>query len=143
VDAELLTLANTGGTALVTLLATDAWEKSKSAAGALWQRVHPERAETVQAELVEARAEVLAARAAGDDAVESELVMEWRRRLRRLLTTDPTVATELRRLLDEELAPALSATGRTWTGNVDMRAEASGNARVYQVGQGNQHITER
>jgi hypothetical protein len=143
VDAELLTLANTAGTTLVTLLATDAWEKSKSAVGALWRRVHPERAEAVQAELVEARAEVLAARADGDDAVGSELVTEWRRRLRRLLTADPTVAAELRRLLDEELTPALSATGQTWAGNVDMRAEASGNARVYQVGQGTQHITER
>jgi len=143
VDAELLTLANTAGTTLVTLLATDAWGKSASAVGDLWRRVHPERAEAVRAELVEARAEVLAAQAAGDGVVESELVAEWRRRLRRLLAADPGVAAELRRVLDEELTPALSASGRNWTGDVDMRAEASGHGRVYQVGQGTQHITEQ
>ncbi|WP_422733080.1 hypothetical protein ACN26Y_18005 [Micromonospora sp. WMMD558] len=142
-DAELLALANTAGATVVTLLATDAWETAKSAVGSLWQRVHPERAEAVQAELVEARAEVVAARAAGHDEVEPELVREWQRRLRRLLAADPSVAAELLRLLDEELTQALPVTGQAWTGDVAMRAEASGHGRVYQVGQGALHVNER
>jgi hypothetical protein len=43
----------------------------------LWRRVHPERAETVQAELEDSRAEVLIARQVGDEEIEQALVGEW------------------------------------------------------------------
>jgi len=143
VDAALAALASTAGTTVVTLLATDAWQRAKAGMGALWRRVYPDRAQVIEAELVEAREEVVAARAAGDDAVEQALVGEWQGRLRRLLAAHPDLAVELRRLLDEELAPALPAGGQSWTGDVDMRAEASGHGRVYQVGQGEMTIGER
>jgi len=39
--------------------------------------VHPERAETVQAELEDSRAEVLIARQVGDEEIEQALVGEW------------------------------------------------------------------
>jgi len=142
-DAELLALANTAGTTVVGLLVTDAWGKAKSAVGVLWQRVHPDRAAAVQAELEEARAEVVAARAAGDETDEPALVVEWQARLRRLLAADPGVAAASRRLLDEELIPALPADTRSWAGDVDIHAKASGHGRTYVVGQGEQHITGR
>ena len=43
----------------------------------MWRRVHPERAETVQAELEDSRAEVLIARQVGDEEIEQALVGEW------------------------------------------------------------------
>ena len=39
--------------------------------------MHPERAETVQAELEDSRAEVLIARQVGDEEIEQALVGEW------------------------------------------------------------------
>jgi hypothetical protein len=42
-------------TTVVKLLATVSWEQAKTVVGGLWLRVHPERAETVQAELAETR----------------------------------------------------------------------------------------
>ncbi|HEY9475860.1 MAG TPA: hypothetical protein VIS06_18660 [Mycobacteriales bacterium] len=141
-DAELVELAGTAGTAIVTLLATDVWERTKTAVGGLWRKVHPDRADTVAAELAEARAELLAARAAGDTQTEHDLVGEWQARLRRLLAADPAVADPLRHLLDE-LRPYLPGGAQVWTGDVRMTAKASGNAQINQLGQGVQHITGR
>lgn len=140
-DAELATLAGTAGTTIVAALVTDTWEKTRTALGALWRRVHPKRAEAVEAELVEARAELLAARAAGDNQVEQELVAEWQSRLRRLLAADPAVAGELRRILGD-LAPTLPA-GQVWTGEANVRATASGHGTNNIVVQGTQNITGR
>lgn len=73
--------------------------------------------------------------AAGDDLgqVQAELTAERCGRLRRLLAADPAIAVEVRRLLDEELGPALSAAypGRP---DIRMNAIASDNGRVYQAG---------
>ncbi|HEX5493982.1 MAG TPA: hypothetical protein VFX70_05325 [Mycobacteriales bacterium] len=151
-DAELVSLSSVAATTVVTLLATDAWERATSALGALWRRVHPDRAGAVEADLADARAELLAARAATDaptrpvgpaGATERALVDEWRVRIGRLLAADPDVAAELCRVLDTDLLPALPAGSGVWTGDVRMTAHAEGNARIYQVGQGTQHITER
>lgn len=91
-DAELATLAGTAGTTIVAAMVTDTWEKTKTAVVGLWHRVHPQRAEGIDAELVEVRRELLAARAAGDGQVERDLVVEWQGRLRRLLAADQDVA---------------------------------------------------
>ena len=135
-------LAASAGTQVVALLATDAWEATKAAVGSVWRRVHPERAELVEAELVEARAEVVAARAAGDMQGEQALAGEWQGRLRRLFAADAEVATELLRALDK-LAGQLPEAERVKIGKIGMSATATSHGRTYQVGQGSQHITER
>jgi len=127
-DAELAALAGTAGSTVVTLLATDAWGKTKTAVGALWRRVHPQRAEVVEAELVEARTELLAARAAGNGQAEQALVGEWQSRIRRLLASDPNVATELREVM-ALLDPAGAQAGKY---AVDLR-----DAKGVQVGDHN------
>jgi hypothetical protein len=142
VEVELTALAVAVGSKVVALLATDAWEATKAAVGSVWRRVHPERAEVVEAELVEARAEVVAARTAGDEQGEQALAGEWQGRLRRLFAADPDAADELRRMLDE-LAGQLPEADRVQVGKIEMSATASGHGRTYQVGQGSQHITER
>ena len=139
---ELVALAVAAGTQVVGLLATDAWEATKAAVGSVWRRVHPERAELVEAELVEARAEVMAARSAGDVQSEQALAGEWQGRLRRLFAADPEAATELLRVLDE-LSGQLPEAERVQIGSITMNATASSHGRTYQVGQGSQHITER
>ncbi|MFC8373806.1 hypothetical protein ACFUIT_38685 [Streptomyces sp. NPDC057239] len=126
----------------MTLLVTDSWARAKASVGALWRHARPEAADVVETELVETRDELLAAQAAGDDATEKALVGDWQRKLRRLLAADPNLASELRRLLDEELTPALEATNQTWSGSVTMSSNVSDNGRNYQVGQGTLNITE-
>lgn len=139
-DAELVALASVAASTVVKLLATDAWEKAKTAIGTLWRRVHPERADAVEAELVETRADILAATESGDEESEQALIGEWQSRLRRLLSANPELAVQLRQVLDEQLIPALPGA-RSWSGSVDLRATASGHGRVYQVGQGELNVS--
>jgi hypothetical protein len=139
VDPELTALTSTAATTVVKLLATTAWEQAKSAIGGLWRRTHPERVETVQAELEDSRTEVLAARQVGNDQVEQALVDEWHGRLRRLVAADPQLVNDLRGVvaqLRSALADADSQEGATIT----MRATTFGNSRVNQAGR-DLHVT--
>ncbi|MCA1675939.1 MAG: hypothetical protein LC799_28455 [Actinobacteria bacterium] len=140
VDLELAALMTTVATTLVRLLTTDGWERAKFAVGALWQRVHPERVETIEAELGETRTAALCARQAGDEQSEQALIGEWHGRLRRLVAVDLSVVDELRRLV-KEWEPSISTSGDTCVGRVDMRARATGHSRVTMAGR-DIHITE-
>ncbi|MDH6128249.1 hypothetical protein [Kitasatospora sp. GP82] len=144
-EPELTTLATTAANAVVRLLATESWELARRTIGRLWQRVHPERAETVTAELDDARAELLAARHDGDEQTvrtEQALVDDWCRRLTRLAHAGgPELVDELRRMIDE-LGPQTPEPDGTGSGDIRMRATASGHGRVYQAGR-DQHIVER
>lgn len=134
-DPEITALAGAAGTAVVSTLATEAWQSVRDGVVALWRRVHPDRAGTVDAVLEETRADVLAARDAGDAEAEQALVGEWQSRLRRLLAADPSLAAELRGLLDE-LEPEAAESGSTIT----MNATASGSSRVIQAAR-DVHVT--
>lgn len=134
-DSELVTQA---ATTLVNLAATTAWEHARTGLAELWRRLRPERADAFDADLDRTRTEVLAARRVGDDLAEQDLIGEWRNQLRRALADDEELAGALRRLLAEELVPAL--TDRE-PGAV-LSARASGRSRIYQAGR-DQHITER
>ncbi|MBT2459665.1 hypothetical protein [Streptomyces sp. ISL-86] len=136
-DPELVALASSAANTVVGLLATDGWEQVRRGVAALWRRVRPEQADIVEAELVEARAELLRAREAGEDQAEQDLTAEWRARLRRLLAADPALERDLRELL-AELRPAEAEGGEIR--RVDMRGTASDNARLYMSG-GDMHIT--
>lgn len=139
-DPEITALAGSAGTTMVTLMATDAWQRARDGMVALWRRVHPDRADAVRAELEATRSDLLAARGAGDSLSEEELRGEWQGRLRRLLISEPQIADELRRLLDE-LSPPGQDTPAPVT-QVKLQARASGHGRVYQAGR-DQHITEK
>ena len=132
-DAELAAMLSQAATTLVQLLTTDGWERAKSAIGSLWERVHPDRVQTLDDELADSRAALLAARDAGDDQAARDLEGEWRGRLSRLVAGDPRVADELPGLL-QELRAALGEPAQEQGGHIDMRARASGHARVYQAG---------
>jgi hypothetical protein len=95
--------------AVVTAMATDGWQQAREAVVKLWRRSRPGHVPAIETDLDETRAEVIAARAAGDRAAEDGLVADWERKLRHLLDADPALGMELRRVLGEELAPLLSA----------------------------------
>jgi hypothetical protein len=133
VDPELVELTSTAAKTVVTLLVTESWTRVTSAVGALWRRVHPDRAETVEAELAETRAELLTARETGDEQAEVALAQEWQGRIRRLIAADPDAIEELRALV-AELGAGQGDTGASQAGRVDMRARATGHGRVYQAG---------
>ncbi|MGV9388509.1 hypothetical protein ACWDQL_05160 [Streptomyces olivaceus] len=127
-DPEMALLAQSAGVTLVTLMTTDAWNRTREGVTSLWRRAQPDRAESVAAELAATREDALAAGEDGGQETLAELHAEWQGRLRRLLAARPGVAAELRGLL-EELDP-----GGTTRPAVTQHASASGRARVYQAG---------
>lgn len=135
-------IAAAAGAALIQAIATDAWEKARDGAVALWRKVRPQQADAVADELAEVRGEVLAARRDGDPDAEQGLVDDWQRKLQRLLRQDPAFADELRRLLDDTLTPLLPPADQQQAGSITMTATAKDNGRVYQSA-GDQHINER
>ncbi|MFB9838762.1 hypothetical protein [Actinoallomurus acaciae] len=129
------------GTAIVGAMATDVWQQARAAVVGLWRRAGSAEAEAVQDELARVRVQVLAARADEDDDAERALAGAWRLRLRDLVHREPASADDLRRVLEEELLPALGAPERERARAVLMNATASGHGRVYQSA-GDQHVNE-
>ncbi|WP_189952153.1 hypothetical protein [Streptomyces alanosinicus] len=138
-DPEVL--AQTAGTTVVALMATDAWQRTREGVVALWRRVRPAQADEVDTALEETREEILTARREGDSAGANDLERDWRRRLLRLLAADPSVARELEEVLAEARA-SLPENERPPVPSVRLQAHASGSARIYQAGR-DQHIVER
>ncbi|MEU8959307.1 hypothetical protein AB0C93_34050 [Streptomyces sp. NPDC048518] len=108
-DAELAALAAAGATALVQQMVTDGWTQARDRVARFFARdgadgsgsgAGPDESHLV-GELDEARAEVVAARRAGDEETAGDVRTEWRSRLRRRLAADPAAADELRSLLAE------------------------------------------
>ncbi|MEU7143300.1 hypothetical protein ABZ942_27925 [Nocardia sp. NPDC046473] len=97
------------GTALAAAATTDGWAMIKAAVVGWWQRIHPEEAAQIGTDLEQLRSEVAEAQANNDTATQDALVAEWRLRLRRLVNSNPEVHSELRRLLEDEITPALNA----------------------------------
>jgi hypothetical protein len=101
-------LAGQAATTVVTLLATDAWESTKTVVGGAWRRLRPERADAIEQEVLDSREDVLRARAAGtEDETLAMLATDWETKFRRLIGDNPALAAEIKRVLDEELTPAL------------------------------------
>jgi hypothetical protein len=134
-------MVQSAGTAVVTLMATDGWQRMRDGVAALWRRVRPVQADEIEVALDETREEILTARRAGDAEGEGDLVRDWDRRLRRLLADDPAVAGELQQLLDD-VRGSLPAAEQLALPSVRLQAHVSGQGRVYQAGR-DQHITER
>ncbi|MEW2075343.1 MULTISPECIES: hypothetical protein [unclassified Streptomyces] len=122
-------------------MATDTWQHARTAVVDLWRRAFPQRADTIEAELVGVREEIQSARQAGDDSTEQELAEDWQRRLMRLLRQDPGLGEELQRILDDVLRPSLSASDEERVRSLVMNATASGSSRVYQAAR-DIHVTE-
>ncbi|MGC0378932.1 hypothetical protein [Streptomyces sp. SAI-229] len=124
---------------LVHAMSTDAWPQVRAAMVTLWRRARPEQADAVEAELEEAREVLLADRDSGDEAVKAGLAADWQGRVWRLLVEDPSLADELRRILND--AAALLTDEQARTNTITQHARVSGNSWTYQAGR-DLHITE-
>ncbi|GGZ03455.1 tetratricopeptide repeat protein [Streptomyces poonensis] len=105
-------LSMAAGSALVRVMATDEWTLARDGVVALWRQAHPERAEEVGRDLEVLRGQVVQAREAKDPDTEQALEGAWRVQLQQLLQWNPQAADELRRLLDDRLAPVLDREQR-------------------------------
>ncbi|MFF0735060.1 hypothetical protein ACFYVK_25990 [Streptomyces chartreusis] len=126
---DALTLA--AASAVVGTMATQAWEQARQAVVGFWRQRHPEEVRAVDAELVYGHTQVTEAREIGDSSVEEELIGDWQRKLRRLLSTDPSLRVELQRVLDQELTPLLSAAEVARVTEIRMNAQVSDQGRAY------------
>lgn len=135
-DPELTALAATAAATLVQLLATDAWTKAKDAAGTLWRRVRPERAERIEAAVQDSREDLLAALERGDEGAGQELVRQWDAQLRGLLAAEPQAGDLLRELLQWELRPALIAASgpQAIATATTIRADARDHSQSFAAG---------
>ncbi|GAB1818298.1 hypothetical protein [Herbidospora sp. RD11066] len=134
--AETLTaLAATAGSAVVTAMATDAWEDVKARCAKLLGRGDETAGERQAERLESARAELLAA----DDREQTAGALEaaWTVRLRDLLEDHPDAEGSLRELV--EFARAQSPVSAA--GAVQVNATAHDQAQQAVQGQGVQHNT--
>jgi hypothetical protein len=123
------------GPALVGAIATDAWPRVREAVTGLWRRGHPpQNAGDTGTELDELREQVLLARRDGDTDTERALEGAWQVRLQQLLRADPTLAAELRRVLDQVLTPALTPAEQARVGTIIMTASSHDSSTFTQIG---------
>ena len=126
-------LALAVATALVTAMTTDGWEKARSAVVKLWRRHRPDHVPAIEADIDATHAEVVA----GGTGADEELVADWKRKLRRLLDSDPALEAELRRVLDDELMPLLPAAEQARVQNIQQITASAAGAVAQGVMYGN------
>jgi hypothetical protein len=129
-DPDLTGLAASAAKTLVASMTADSWEQVKTAFVRLWQRGHPGQAGAISAELDMARSDSAAARAAGDEHAEADILGEWRSRLGRLIRENEELQAELRRLVEEYRLPDEPGG----TSQVVLEATVHGSGRVNQAG---------
>lgn len=105
------------GTALVSAMATDAWQRVSAATVALWRKARdadgePVDTERVAGELALLRREALQAHTADDVRRREELEAVWTLRLQALVGRNPELAAEVRALLRDQLLPAAGSDDR-------------------------------
>ncbi|MGW0391201.1 hypothetical protein ACWDYJ_09915 [Streptomyces sp. NPDC003042] len=100
---DVSALVTAGATTVVGLMASDAWTYVGGRFARLLGHGDGDAApeEAVALELRSSRAELLMARADGDEAAAARVEEGWRERLRALLQQDEAAARELAELLDE------------------------------------------
>ena len=135
-DAEIVTLINSGATTLLGLMVTDAWGRTKRAAAELFGRGAGEGAE-IAADLEETRSRLKEARESNDVTIEADLAAEWRSRLRRAVEKDDSTIEALRRFILENESILPDSGNRSES--ITMHAHARDSGRVYQQGQGTQN----
>lgn len=120
------------GTALTTAMTTDGWAMVKAAVVNWWQRFRPEEAEQVGMDLDQLRGEALESQQ-NSAGMEEALANEWRLRLHRLVANNPAVRDELKRLLDEQITPALSESDQQQVKSLVQKTSVIGSGNTTIV----------
>ncbi|MEV3985608.1 hypothetical protein [Nonomuraea sp. NPDC049758] len=95
-EAELVALATSGATTLITLMISDAWAQTKERLAGILAR--PGNEDDVLGELEASRVDLVDALVRGDGGRVAAIEAEWRARLLRLLLEFPGTADALRSL---------------------------------------------
>lgn len=131
------------GTALVGAAATDSWQQVHDAIAGLWHRARLRRQaveipggseEEISSDLTVLREQVLQARRNDDAATERALEGAWQLKLQQLLEDDPSLAAELKEVLDRVLAPALTSAEQSRVRSIVMHATSRDSSTMYQIG---------
>jgi hypothetical protein len=130
----LAALASTGGTAVVTAMATDSWEGIRARFARLLGRGDAKETEAAAARLEQSRAALASASGPGLERMRIEQEVAWRTRLEDLLEHDPGAENELRALAAEVQAQVGSA------GWVEQHAAAFDQAQQAVQGHGVQNV---
>src|SRR5215470_2089064 len=135
-EAALAALAVTGGSALVTAMATDAWNSIRAGFARLLGHGEPAQVAALENRMEAARAEL--EHLEGADLLRARADQEslWRGELASLLTDHPHLAESLAELLDR----ARASLQRSST-PVTQYAVASGDAQQAIQGHGIQSVT--
>jgi hypothetical protein len=132
----LTALASTGGTAVVTAMATDSWEGIKARFARLLGRGDAKKTEAAAARLEQSRAVVTGSSRPGLERVRAEQAVAWRTRLEDLLENTPDAEQELRSVVADVQAQVIGSAGR-----VDQHAAAFDQAQQAVLGHGVQNVT--
>lgn len=135
-DPTLIALASTGGTAVVSAMATDGWNSLRSGVVTLWRQFRPDSAGELERDLDTTRSTLLTTPASDAEQVRQALQSVWQGRMLTLFLEDPAAAAEFEALLSR----LKDVDSRQL--NTSFHAEARDHGRVYQAG-GNQFISER
>jgi hypothetical protein len=95
-EAELMALAASGASTLITLMVSDAWAQTKDRLAAILGRAGDEK--EMLRELEASRAVLVSALAEADEAKAAAVEGEWRSRLSRLLLSDVNCVGDLQQL---------------------------------------------
>lgn len=133
-------IALAAATALLGAMATDAWQHTRAAVVAWWQKSHPEHARDINRELDRTYSQAVAAGHSGDEDIWQALTDPWRLRFQQLIDANSSARQELRRLLDEHLVPTLPPAEQTQVRQI-IHLRAQDQARQYVAGR-DQHISE-
>ncbi|WP_373672735.1 hypothetical protein [Streptomyces sp. wa1071] len=137
VDPQIVAVAGAAGTAIVSAMATDGWQRARDGVVALWQRFRPESAEAIHEDFEENRRVLVGALQAGDEHTRAALVAAWNGYLLGLLVAQPHAIDDLRQL-NAVLEQQNTSGPRP---SLNMTAHASGNGQVFQAGR-DQKITQ-
>lgn len=135
--AEALTaLASTGGTALVTAMATDGWESVRARFARLLGHGNTGAVQAAEERLEQSRLALEAASGAELERIRTEQEIVWRTRLEDLLEHDPGLAESLKSLVAEVQAGPGGSTVQ-----VQQNTLGYDHAQQAVLGHGVQNVT--
>ncbi|MFF9806713.1 hypothetical protein ACF1G5_16540 [Streptomyces coeruleorubidus] len=127
------------GTALVSAMATDAWQRTATAVADLWKRARGTEGgaaapDHIPDELASLRASIVRARNDSDSEMEESLAGLWRLRLHALIEQNPSLVEDLRALVRETLLPEVDDRSRVRVETlIQQNAQVSGGTN-YMAG---------
>jgi uncharacterized protein YdaU (DUF1376 family) len=131
-------LATTAASTIVAAMATDLWRQVRRRVGRLFGRDDRTRDDRTQRQLEEARQRVGAATGTERAEIARDIESEWRGTLRHLLATEPGLADEVRRFLDDFAAAVAREADHSGARQVVVVRD---NASAHIAGRDQFHVT--